>query len=175
MGIRTLTEDHKRFAEMILTGKPATKREQAEALGVDRSTLYNWAKDTLFQKYVEVLSEELESARVERMSPLVFGACEAVAACLGNVIRDLESGTDTDKQRAPGLPTLVSAVKVLVELERTDRGKPSRITKHQEEKTETLSPGSRKLLGYLESLAESDEEDGATETHTADTAKPVHH
>jgi AcrR family transcriptional regulator len=115
MGIRTLTEDHKRFAEMIPTGKPPTKREQAEQLGVGRSTLYHWAKDELFQGYVEKLSDELEEASKERMSPLVFTAFEAVQTCLSNAIDDMES--TEDKARAPGLSTLVSAVKVLVELE----------------------------------------------------------
>lgn len=166
MGIRTLDETHKRFAEMILLGKPPTKREQAEQLGVDRSTLYNWAKDPLFQKYLEALSDELETARVERMSPLVFNACEAVQACLRNAIKDMESATDGDRQRAPGLSTLVSAVRTLVELERVDRGKPSSITKRETESTET-SPGTERLLAWLDKLSADDGEDAASETHTA--------
>lgn len=170
MGIRILEEHHKRFAEMILTGKPPTKREQAESLGVDRSTLYNWAKDPLFQTYLGKLSDELEAARVERMSPLVFSACEAVQACLGNAIKDMRS--DDDKARAPGLSTLVSAVRTLVELERVDKGKPSTITRREEERTERPNPASEKILAWLGELAASDEEDGATETHTAE---PVQH
>jgi hypothetical protein len=167
MGIRTLDETHKRFAEMILTGKPATKREQAEALGVDRSTLYHWAKDPLFQKYVEKLAEELEAARVERMSPLVFSACDAVAACLANAVRDLESMEKDERARAPGLSTLVSATKTLVELERVDRGKPSSITKREVDATEKPNPATERLLHWLDKLATGDGEDEASETHTA--------
>ncbi len=170
MGIRVLEETHKRFAEMMLTGKPPTKREQAVELGVDRSTLYNWAKDVLFQKYLAKLSEELEAARVERMSPLVATACEAIQACLSNALTDLQSD---DKAHAPGMSTLVSAVKVLVELERTDRGKPSRITKREEERTEKPNPATEKLLKWLNELAADDAEDEASETHTA--APPVTH
>ncbi len=172
MGIRTLTEAHKRFAEMVLTGKPPTKREQATELGVDRSTLYNWAKDELFQKYVEVLSEELEAARLERMSPLVFTACEAVQACLGNAINDMQSAVKEDKHRAPGLSTLVSAVKTLVELERVDKGKPSTISRQETERTEKPNPAAEKVLKWLEGMAADDAEDGATETHTG---PPVQH
>lgn len=170
MGIRTLTEEHKRFAEMVLTGKPPTKREQAEALHVDRSTLYNWIKDDLFQRYLVALSDELEAARVERMSPLVFTACDAVAASLSNAIADMQSADN--KTRAPGLSTLVSAVRTLVELERVDRGKPASITKHTEERTEKPNAASEKVLKWLGELAADGAEDGATETHSV---TPVQH
>ena len=167
MGIRTLEETHKRFAEMVLTGKPPTKREMAEQLGVDRSTLYHWMKDPLWKRYAEKLSEELEHARVERMSPLAFTGCEAVQACLANALQDLQSADSSDRQRAPGLSTLVAAVKTIVELERTDRGKPSRYTKQETAKTEELSPAGERLLKALDQLGAQGDEDEASETHTA--------
>ena len=38
------------------------------------------------------------STTVERMSPLVFTACEAVQACLGNAINDMQSKHDDRKR-----------------------------------------------------------------------------
>lgn len=172
MGIRVLEEKHKLFAEMLLTGKPATMREKAERLGVDRTTLYNWTKDALFLKYLEKLSEELEQARVERMTPLVFTASEAVHACLRNALTALEANAKEDRAEAPGVTTLVGALKTLVELERVDRGKPSSIKRSETDdgKPKELDPASKRLLGWLDKLGASDEEDEATETHTAPQA-----
>lgn len=173
MAIKVLDERHKRFAEMMLTGKPRTMRERAEELGVDRATLYLWAKDELWQGYYDKLADDVHAERVQRLTPLVLTACDALGAALENALQDLTSSTAEHVKRAPGVSTLASVTKQLVELERVDAGKPSRITK-QEHGDGEVNTASTKLLKKLDELFSEDGEDTVSEEKGTDAEQVQH-
>ncbi len=163
MGIKALDERHKRFAEMMLAGKPRTMRERAEELGVDRATLYLWAKDKLWQAYYDKLAEDVHEARVQRLTPLVLNACDALNAALDNAITDLNSSDVESRKRAPGVSTLAGVTRTLVELERVDAGKPSSISRSERSDDKPLDKASEKLLRKLDELFKEPGEDTVSE------------
>ncbi len=126
--IKQLTEEHRRLAEMVLTGKPRTMNQRAEALGVDRATIYRWMADTMWRVYFEKLCDDMEAARAQRLLPLVLAGADALECALGNAVQALNSPDLKERAEAPNLKTLTDSLRTLVELERVDRGKPGRIT-----------------------------------------------
>lgn len=167
MGIKVLDERHKRFAEMMLSGKPRTMKERAAELSVDRNTLYTWAKDQLWQKYYDKLAEDVHAERVHRLVPLVLSACDALGAALDNAVDDLRSQDGDRMKRAPSLSTLAGVTKQLVELERVDQGKPSRISKTERTNDSPTEKASAKLLQKLDELFETEGEDSVSEVKAA--------
>jgi hypothetical protein len=163
MGIKALDERHKRFAEMMLAGKPRTMRERAEELGVDRATLYLWAKDELWLGYFDKLADDVHAARVQRLTPLVLNACDALGAALDNALADLTSGDPLRLAASPGLSTLSTVTKTLVELERVDAGKPGTISRSEHRDDKPLDKASEKLLAKLDELFKEDGEDTVSE------------
>ncbi len=175
MAIKALDERHKKFAEMMLTGKPRTMKERAVELGVDRATLYLWAKDELWLKYYDKLAEALHEVRVQRLTPLVLNACDALGAALDNALADLVSNDDQRVARSPDVKTLAGVTKQLVELERVDAGKPRDITK-TEHGDGPVNTASKELLSKLDKLfADDGEADDVSEVKGADApAGAVH-
>lgn len=126
MGLKTLNEKHKKLAEEMLKGTARSKI--AEMLEVDRSTLYQWMKDPLWQRYFEKLASDLDEARGMRLLVTVMKAAEMTDLYLDHVIGELQSGDRERILALPGLDTVTQAMKRVVELERLDSGKP---TSHQ--------------------------------------------
>ncbi len=168
MPIRRLDERHKTVAAELLRG--TRRRDIAEKVGVDISTLYNWMKDDLFKAYMAKLSEDLEAAREQRLLPIVFLAAEAVEAAFSNALEDVQKRTEG----APAITTLVDCMKKVTDMERVGRGKPSDIKGTQTNPDATpskLSPRSRKLVDSLDKWAEA--EDLAEEAGTLASGSEV--
>jgi hypothetical protein len=171
MAIKVLDERHKRFAEMMLTNKPRTMREKADELNVNKSTLFLWAKDPLWQGYYDKLAEDIHQERVHRLTPLVMTACETLAAALENTLESLTSGSADERRKAPALATIAGVTKTLVELERVDHGKPSSIVK-REGSEKPMDKASKKLLKKLNDMFGEEEPDEFSETREAPTPEP---
>ncbi len=160
MAIRRLEEKHRRLAEEILKGTPRIKI--AELLNVTRSTVYEWMKDELWQTYFDKLLGEVEAARRQRLLPVAMKAAELAEYGLDRATQQV---IDKDAD-APNLQTIVAALRVVIELERVDRGQPSSI-----KRTETtgeapdpkaqLSPQARRLLDNLDAMVTAENEAGA--------------
>lgn len=157
--IKQLDERHKRLAEMIISGKPRTMGERAQELGVDRTTCYTWMKDDVWRKYFEKLCADMEAARMQRLLPLVLVGADALECALHNAVKALRGKSPEDRAEAPGLKTLTDTVRVLVELERVDRGKPSNIKESRQDRPAAPedTPRRAQLLGVLDRMLETAE------------------
>lgn len=168
MAIRRLEEKHRQLAEEILRG--TTRIKIADKLGVTRSTIYEWMKDKLWQTYFDKLLGEVEAARCQRLLPVAMKAAELAEYGLDRATQQVIA-KDAD---APNLQTIVAALRVVIELERVDRGQPSSI-----KRTETagdapkaeLSPQARRLLDNLDAMVKAEDEAGAHLVGTDDEGK----
>lgn len=156
--IRTLTEQHKKLAEEMLKGTQRSKI--ADDLGVDRSTIYAWMKDPVWQLYFEKLAQDLDEARSMRLLVTVMKAAEMTDLYLDHVIDVLKTGDVEAINRLPGLDTITTATKRIVELERLDSGKPTshtRTTKTEEVPAEVADRRAR-TKGLLDRMLDHEEE-----------------
>ena len=158
MAIKRLEEKHRRLAEEILKGTPRMKI--ADMLGVTRSTLYEWMKDDLWRAYFGKLAEDVESARQQRLLPVAMKAADAAEQAIQNAL-DLLVEKDPN---APSLTVMVSALKTVIELERVDRGQPSRISRLEKggepDAKAVLSPAAQRLLGHLDDMVTAEDAAG---------------
>lgn len=171
MAIRRLEEKHRQLAEEILKGTTRTKI--AEKLGVTRSTIYEWMKDELWQTYFDKLLGEVEAARRQRLLPVAMKAAELAEYGLDRATQQV---IDKDAD-APNLQTIVAALRVVIELERVDRGQPSSIKRTEttgDTPTAELSPQARRLLDNLDAMVKAEDEAGGhlVDTDTDDEGKP---
>jgi hypothetical protein len=141
-----LDEKHKRCVELFIRGTP---RDQiAEELGVSRSTVFAWMKDPLVQVYHDKLLMEIEAARRMRLVPTFLTGVKAVELALNLAIEQMQSPDGAEKVKAPGLATLVNALKIIHNMERTDSGHPSSISETQH----TVEPGAPRKRTKFEVL-----------------------
>jgi hypothetical protein len=153
MSMKALDERHKKLAEMILLGVP--KKQIADELGLNRGTIYKWMDDPMWQEYFNTLLESVEAARQKRLLPLVNAATEALLTALTNATNDMTSDDPAVKAAAPRIEALISAAKVVIELERVDHGQPSDIRESRaaEVKVSSASPAAQKFMGMLDEMA----------------------
>lgn len=123
MPIKALDERHKILAEELLKGTPRSKI--AEMAGVDRTTLYTWMKDPLWQEYFEKLAGDLDEARGMRLLVTTMKIAEVTEAYLDFILGEMETKDPARIRELPGLDTITTALKRIAELERQD-SRPSR-------------------------------------------------
>ncbi len=123
MGIKALDERHKTLAEELLKGTP--RSQIAEQIGVDRTTLYTWMKDPLWQEYFEKLAGDLDEARSMRLLVTVMKLAEVTEEYLDIILKLMRDGGAAELPNVPGLETITSALKRIAELERHD-SRPAR-------------------------------------------------
>lgn len=136
MGIRTLDERHRRFAEEVIRGTPMTKI--AEMVGVTRQTLYGWKEDALWQAYFEELARDVENARRERLTPAIEAALGLLVEQIAHHRTQLEGGTSTD---LPSIKTVADVLATLVDKQRLEGGKPTAISRA--ERGDSPEPGKK--------------------------------
>jgi len=142
--IRQLDERHRTLAEELLKG--TTKAKIAELLGINRQTIYDWMKDPLFVQYFNSLAREVQMARTQRLLPVTMKVAEVLEAALDRAQAEIETGAEG----RPSLDAVSVVAKRLFELERNDRGLPTREEKAQSSKTDTASD--ERLLTALDRL-----------------------
>jgi hypothetical protein len=123
MSIKVLDERHKTLAEELLKGTPRSKI--AEMVGVDRTTLYTWMKDPLWQEYFEKLAGDLDEARGMRLLVTVMKIAEVTEAYLDIILKMMEEGGAEALPNVPGLDTISTALQRIANLERQD-SRPTR-------------------------------------------------
>lgn len=118
MGIKALDERHKTLAEELLKGTPRSKI--AEMVGVDRTTLYTWMKDPVWQEYFEKTAGDLDEARSMRLLVTTMKLAEVTEVYLDIILKAMQDGGASALPDVPGLETITSALKRVAELERHD-------------------------------------------------------
>lgn len=150
MAIQALDERHKTLAEELLKGTPRAKI--AEKVGVHRATLYEWMKDPLWQQYFEKLAQDMDEARGMRLLVTVMKMAEVTEAYLDFLLGEI-STQDRDRiAQLPGLDTISTALKRLVEVERIDSGQPTKIARSDQGKETTVPPAAEKRGREVKSM-----------------------
>lgn len=167
-----LDERKRKLAEGILKGTPRTVI--AKELGVNRGTLYEWAKDPDWQAYFENLAGEVEAARRKRLLPITMRAAEAMECALSNAIDAMLSTDLKARLGAPRLETVAEVLKKIVELERLDTGKPTSHTKTERKGEDPRKPSETesKLVKLVEELFDPKRPLPVAEDSASDEAKP---
>ncbi len=155
MALKILDERHKRLAEEMLRGTP--RSTIAKDLGVDRSTLYVWMKDPLWQKEFTKQAEDLAEARKTRFVVTVMKAAEVTEVYLDYVLDELRTKDRDRIQTLPGLDAISTALKRITEVERLDAGQPTSI-REERGATPAQAEEGKRIKQVLDRIVKNPEE-----------------
>lgn len=145
---RALTEEQKRFAELLLrSGQPMT--EIANQLGVNRATLYKWLQDPTWQAYYKQLLLDVEVARVNRMLPVSMAAMDLAQAALNQATEQIR----TNSPDAPSITQVAEVLRKVHDVERSDRTGASRrlpASAGEQPAADVATPNMERIMGALD-------------------------